>query len=230
MKNFFTKAKEFIKKYHLHIVGILVVLFISTLFYFLFDSAIEKAANKRYNKYTSYEIYTEMNQLTYDSLKSVLVEQVNSYIQQIAPTSALDGLVVVNNCIDYDIDICFVLAQGEIESHFGTKGLARKTNSVFNVYAYDNKEFNEINKNGKYKHPDDSVEPYLNLLKNEYLVNNKTEYDMLKKYVNYCGNRYASAPDYEQKLSDKITKIHQNTNIDSTYQMLKKQAFILGID
>lgn len=226
MKNFL----EFIKKNYLLIVGISVIFVISTIFYLVFDAAIEKGSNKRYHNYTSYEIYTEMNQLTYDSLKSVLVEQVNSYIQQSAPTSALDGLVVVNNCIDYDIDICFVLAQGEIESHFGTKGLARKTNSVFNVYAYDNKEFNEINKNGKYKHPDDSVEPYLNLLKNEYLVNNKTEYDMLKKYENFRGNRYASAKDYEQKLSDKITKIYQNTNIDSTYQLLKKQAFILGID
>lgn len=198
---------------------------------FLFKNFVDKAIEKdKYHSYTRYEIYTEMNQLTYDSIKSVLVEQVNSYIQQSAPTSALDGLVVVNKCIDYDIDICFVLAQGEIESHFGTKGLARKTNSVFNVYAFDGKELHEINKNGKYKHPDDSVEPYIELLKREYLVENKTEYDMLKKYVNYCGNRYASAPDYEQKLSSKIEKIQQTTDIENTYQMLKKQAYILGID
>lgn len=222
--------KNFIENYTGVVCAIVfIIVFVggSFLFKFFIDKEIER---DKYHSYTLYEIYTEMNQLTYDSIKSVLVEQVNSYIQQSAPTSALDGLVVVNNCIDYDIDICFVLAQGEIESHFGTKGLARKTNSVFNVYAFDDQELHEINKNGKYKHPDDSVEPYIELLKREYLVENKTEYDMLKKYVNYCGNRYASAPDYEQKLSSKIEKIHQTTDIENTYQMLKKQAYILGID
>lgn len=222
--------KNFIENYTGVVCAIVfIIVFVggSFLFKFFIDKEIER---DKYHSYTRYEIYTEMNQLTYDSIKSVLVEQVNSYIQQSAPTSDLDGLVVVNNCIDYDIDICFVLAQGEIESHFGTKGLARKTNSVFNVYAFDGQELHEINKNGKYKHPDDSVEPYIELLKREYLVENKTEYDMLKKYVNYCGNRYASAPDYEQKLSSKIEKIHQSTDIENTYQMLKKQAYILGID
>ena len=222
--------KNFIENYIGVVCAIVfIIVFVggSFLFKFFIDKEIER---DKYHSYTRYEIYTEMNQLTYDSIKSVLVEQVNSYIQQSAPTSTLDGLVVVNKCIDYDIDICFVLAQGEIESHFGTKGLARKTNSVFNVYAFDGKELHEINKNGKYRHPDDSVEPYIELLKREYLVENKTEYDMLKKYVNYCGNRYASAPDYEQKLSDKIEKIHQTTDIENTYQLLKKQAYILGID
>ena len=222
--------KEFIKN-HTGIVCLLVFITVFIGGYFAFSAVVDRAIDKdKYHAYTRYEIYTEMNQLTYDSLKAVLVEQVNSYIQQSAPTSALDGLVVVNKCIDYDIDICFVLAQGEIESHFGTKGLARKTNSVFNVYAYDDKKLHEINKNGKYRHPDDSVEPYIKLLKREYLVDNKTEYDMLKKYVNYCGNRYASAPDYEQKLSSKIEKIEQTTDIGNTYQLLKKQAYILGID
>lgn len=222
--------KKFIEN-HTGIVYFLVFVIVFAGCSFIFKGVIDRAIDEdKYRSYTRYEIYTEMNQLTYDSLKSVLVEHVNSYIQQSAPTSALDGLVVVNNCIDYDIDICFVLAQGEIESHFGTKGLARKTNSVFNVYAYDDKKLHEINKNGKYKHPDDSVEPYIKLLKREYLVENKTEYDMLKKYVNYRGNRYASAPDYEQKLSSKIEKIQQTTDIENTYQMLKKQAYILGID
>lgn len=222
--------KKFIEN-HTGLVCLLVFVFVFIPCSFLFQIILDRAIDEdKYHSYIRYEIYTEMNQLTYDSLKSVLVEQVNSYIQQSAPTSALDGLVVVNKCIDYDIDICFVLAQGEIESHFGTKGLARKTNSVFNVFAYDDKKLHEINKNGKYKHPDDSVEPYIKLLKREYFVNNKTEYDMLKKYVNYCGNRYASAPDYEQKLTDKIEKIQQTTDIENTYQMLKKQAYILGID
>lgn len=183
----------------------------------------------KYHSYTSYEIYSETNQLVYDSIKLSLIDQVDEYIKSVAPTAALDGLVVVNNCIDYDIDICFVLAQGEIESHFGTRGLARKTNSVFNVYAYDGKAYNQINKNGKYAHPNNCVEPYICLLKRDYFVDGKCEYDMLDNYVNKNGSRYASAENYENILHDKMNKIINNTRIDSSFQRLRKQKLILGI-
>lgn len=193
------------------------------------ESNIIKAKSSQYHSYTSYEIYSETNQLVYDSIKLSLVDQVDEYIKSVAPTAALDGLVVVNNCIDYDIDICFVLAQGEIESHFGTRGLARKTNSVFNVYAFDGKAYNQINKNGKYSHPNNCVEPYICLLKRDYFVDGKCEYDMLDNYVNKNGSRYASAENYEDTLHDKMNKIINNTGIDSSFQRLRKQKLILGI-
>jgi hypothetical protein len=72
--------KNFIKN-HTGIVCFLVFIIVfaicSCIFSAVFDRAIEK---NKYHSYTRYEIYTEMNQLTYDSLKAVLVEQVNSYI------------------------------------------------------------------------------------------------------------------------------------------------------
>jgi hypothetical protein len=108
-------------------------------------------------------------------------------------------------------------------------GLARKTNSVFNVFAFDGHDYNKINANGKYAHPNDCVGPYIRLLKNDYLVNGKTEYDMLVKYVNKDGKRYATNEQYENNLLNKMTKIKTVTPIDSTYQELKKQALILGI-
>ena len=183
----------------------------------------------QYHSYSSYEIFQESNHLRYDSLKLQLSNEVDKYIAKVSGnTSALNGLVVVDRCIENDIDICFVLAQGEQESHFGTQGLARKTNSVFNVYAFDGHNYNEINKNGKYNHPNDCVEPYIALLKRDYLVDGKTEYDMLHKFVNKNGARYASATTYEQSLTDKITKIKNNTEIDILYQSLRKQKLILG--
>lgn len=191
---------------------------------------IEAASRDRYRHYTSFEIYQETNKLIYDSIKLSLVDKVDNYIADVAKTSALNGLVIVNNCLEYDIDICFVLAQGEQESHFGTKGIARKTNSVFNVFAFDGHDYNRINKDGKYSHPNDCVEPYLKLLKRDYLVDGKTEYDMFKKYVNKTGKRYASDPEYEKTLFDKFNKIRNNTDIDITYQELKKQALIIGMD
>lgn len=183
-----------------------------------------------YHHYTFFEIFEEKNQLIYDSIKLSLVNEVDGYISSVANTSSLDGLVVVNKCLEYDIDICFVLAQGEQESHFGTAGLARKTNSVFNVFAFDGHDYNEINNKGKYAHPNDCVEPYLKLLRRDYLVDGKTEYDLLNKYVNKNGARYASAENYEKILFDKMNKIKSTTNIDGSYQELKKQALIIGID
>ena len=53
---------------------------------------------------------------------------------------------------------------------------------------------------------------------------------MFKKYVNKTGKRYASDPEYEKTLFDKFNKIRNNTDIDITYQELKKQALIIGMD
>ena len=187
-------------------------------------------ANQSFHKYTAFEIFEETNKLVYDSIKLDLVREVDKYISYATQnTSALDGLVIVNNCLAHDIDICFVLAQGEQESHFGTQGLARKTNSVFNVFAFDGHGYNEINSNGKYKHPNDCVEPYIKLLKRDYLVDGKTEYDLLNSYTNKNGARYASSEQYETMLANKMQKIKDSTQIDVIYQKLKKQKLILGL-
>ena len=185
---------------------------------------------EQYHKYTNYEVYIETNQLRYDSLLLTLADAVDEYILKASNgASSLSGLVVAKQCLDYDIDICFVLAQGEQESHFGTQGIARKTNSVFNVFAFDGHEYNQINRNGKYAHPNDCVEPYIKLLKRDYLVNGKTEYDLLHKYVNKNGDRYASSTTYEQSLSDNMARIKSTTEIDAIYQLIKKQRLILGM-
>ena len=219
-----------VEKKYLKFFGLILGLVLATIFLSIATARIiTHLKYPKYHHYTTYEIYVEKNQLMYDSIKLSLIDEVDAYIQKTAPSAALDGLVVVNKCLEHDIDICFVLAQGEQESHFGTQGLARKTNSVFNVLAFDGKSFNEINRDGKYKHPNDCVEPYLILLKRDYLVDGKTEYDMLHEFVNKHGKRYASSETYEQNLYDKMNKIKTNTQIDMIYQQLKKQALIVGI-
>lgn len=215
-------------------LSIIVICAIALLCFGMVSFGVEYGLHKlhrdRYHHYTTYEIYKETNHLVYDSIKLSLVKEVDRYIAKVSNNnSALNGLVVVDQCIEHDIDICFVLAQGEQESHFGTQGLARKTNSVFNVYAFDGHAYNEINKNGKYAHPNDCISPYLVLLKRNYMVDGKTEYDLLKKFVNKDGARYASAENYEQSLMDKITKIKTTTEIDNLYQALRKQRLIVGI-
>ena len=144
----------------------------------------------------------------------LLVNEVDTYIQRIAPTSKLEGKVVVDMCLKYDIDIIFVLAQGQAESHFGTTGTARKTNSVFNVGAYNGHSASKQISNGfGFKHPNDSVEPYILLLMDYYLVN-KTTNDLLYNYVNIYNMRYASNLAYEKFLRSIYNTINKKTNIN----------------
>ena len=117
-------------------------------------------------------------------------------------------------CLKYDIDIIFVLAQGQAESHFGTAGTARKTNSVFNVGAYNGHSASKQISNGfGFKHPNDSVEPYILLLMDYYLVN-KTTNDLLYNYVNIYNMRYASNLAYEKFLRSIYNTINKKTNIN----------------
>ena len=161
----------------------------------------------------------EINIIEYtDSVKTQLITEVDTYINTIAPSSKLDGEIVVDMCCEYDVDIAFVLAQGQIESHFGTTGTARKTNSVFNVGAYDGYSASKQCANGfGFSHPNESVEPYLILLTNKYLVNGKTINDLMVSYINYLGMRYASDTRYEYMLRSVYNKINSKTNINSLY-------------
>jgi flagellum-specific peptidoglycan hydrolase FlgJ len=149
-----------------------------------------------------------------------LVGEVDSYIDRISPSSKLDGKVVVDMCLKYDIDIMFVLAQGQIESHFGTTGTARKTNSVFNVGAFDGRSSSaQIKRGFGFEHPNDSVEPYLILLSNNYLVNGISVNNLMYNYVNKYGQRYASHTEYEKMMRSVYNRINKTTNIKH-YQSL----------
>jgi len=134
-------------------------------------------------------------------------------------------LKIVRGCFKYNIDICFVLAQGMQESHFGTAGNARSTNSVWNVKAYPK---NALSHRKLYPTPDDSLEPYLQLLDEDYLVDGKTEYDMMVKFVNKHGKRYAESETYEKAIAEKYQTIKTTTPIDSLAQELEHYRNILG--
>ena len=64
------------------------------------------------------------HELKLQGLKYDLVEAVDNYIQYVGPGSCLNGLVLVEAYELYNVDLKFALAQGHIESHFGTKGIA----------------------------------------------------------------------------------------------------------
>jgi len=160
-----------------------------------------------------------------NNFEDKLTKEVNEYIKEVAPTSRLDASHIVKKCLEYETDIVFVLAQGLLESHFGTKGKAASTNSVWNVGTFDDGTILY-----RYKTPDESLEPYLKLLKEDYLINITHAGDTIQKevqelvmedrqYINYDGKRFASARGYENAMRKLMVRIDMETSI-SFYQKI----------
>lgn len=176
----------------------------------------------------TFQVFRARTELRYQGLKDSLVTQVDKYIQAVAPGSLVNGIVLVEECDEYDIDLRFVLAQGTVESHWATKGIARKTNSVFNVHSFDGRTASEIRRAGlDYSHPDKSIEPYLQLLQSRYLVGGKTEEDMFVNFTDSLGQRYASNRNYEKLLLDAYNKIDEIAPM-GVYDEYMKYKVILG--
>lgn len=211
------------------IISILILsIGISLFFPFQLDKRLDRLEHHHKSMEYSYAIdCVREAELKYWETKSLLVTEIQNYIDQIAPTSNLRAYAIVEECEKYQVDIKFVLAQGEIESHFGTKGLGSKLNNVFNVGVFDGFKFEQINNKYKFDHPNQSIEPYIKLLINRYLVD-KLEMDLMENYVDVDGNRYASNPDYESIFKAKYNYISNNTNIDSLQLQLKNYAIKCG--
>lgn len=173
------------------------------------------------------DAYAERLESKFYAAREALVIEVENYIKEYAPASALSALTLVNLCGEYGVDVRLPLAQGHIESHFGTKGTATKTNSVWNVGAFDGYSADkQIRKGYGFKHPDYSIEPYLKLLTTRYLIEGKTEEELLDNFVDINGNRYASCEEYESKLRCKWNKM---TSISEKYDLYKMYKLQLGI-
>lgn len=170
----------------------------------LINSSIKRSSNKQVEPIevidTTFVEEDTLNDIYIES-RERLIESVDNYIKSTAPTSVINSEYLVDMCDLYDVDIRLVLAQGHLESHFATRGSAAKTNSMFNIGAYDGHSALRQIKNGfGYVDPNYSIEPYLKTLKTNYLVNGVTEEDLLNNFVNKHGWRYASSKEYERKL------------------------------
>lgn len=177
----------------------------------------------------SYQIYRSRTELAMEGIKDEIVTEIDNYIDSVASDSGLNGIRLFELCDKYGVDVRFAMAQAEAESHFGTKGVAAKTNMVWNVKAYDNRTADDMIKKGDAKtHPDMSIEPYLILLTNEYLVNGKTEYDMLDKFVDSNGKRYASNPNYETMVLNIYNRINESTKLKDLLKEYRRYKMILS--
>lgn len=162
-------------------------------------------------------------QIQLNETKQELISEVDKYIKRVAPRSRMTGKNLVERCDEYGVDIRLALVQGHMESHFATAGTAARTNSAFNVGAFDGHSAKTQIRNGYgFSHPDQSVEPYLKLLKKRYLVNGKTEQDLLRNFVSGGGHRYASYRGYETALRSQWKAIDK-TKLTKVYIDYKNQ-------
>lgn len=194
----------------------------------LFTSFNDERSSNNTVEYTR-DVYIHRLESKFDASRENLAMEVDSYIKSVAPASTLTSLNLIDLCSKYNVDIRLALSQAHVESHFGTMGTARRTNSVFNVGAFDGHSANTQIKNGYgYKHPDYSVEPYLQLLTSRYLAKDKTEEELIKNFVDKNGARYASSKTYESALKERWNYIDKYTDIDSLYNDYKKYKTLLG--
>jgi hypothetical protein len=160
--------------------------------------------------------------------KEKLIDEVDFYMKSIAPTEKLDARLLVHLCDQYEMDITFVIAQAILESHIGTKGRAIRTNSVWNVGTYDNGITHYT-----YPSPNESIEPYLKLLKKRYMIKITARGDTLQRdignlivdsgFVNHEGKRFATSPVYESFLRYWLLQIQMNSKI-KLYQDIKTMS------
>lgn len=186
-------------------------------------NTVNNKINKEHYKNNNIEYikdkYVERLESEYCASRDNLADEIEKYFSEVAPNTSVNALTIIDLTSEYNVDLLFVLSQGQIESHFATKGTAAKTNSIFNVGAYDGHSADEQKKNGfGFSHPDFSIEPYLKLLVNDYLVNGKTEMDLMTNYVNKHDKRYASYKGYEAALLALYTKLNDETSLSSAYR------------
>lgn len=150
-------------------------------------------------------------QLKKDSLKNEMILSVQKYMDVQAP-SAHDSIsfYLVEHSINYDIDLCFMMSQTQIETNFGEWGAGRETSkrSLFGVGIYPGTKLKA------YPNYDIAIETYCQLLKKSYLVKGRDEHFLMNNYINRSGNRYAVDSCYEVSLYRTYKHIIHKTNLN----------------
>lgn len=150
-------------------------------------------------------------ELTNDTIFNQKVEACRAYMEYALnnqgytmESTRLDPEQLVKTCEDNDFSLPFTMAVAHLESCFGANKRAQKTNSVFSVGSWDNGENKHF-----YSDPNESIQPFIDLIKKDYITGEKSLEDLLKKnsFVNRNGDRYASLGNYESQVKSIINRI-----------------------
>ena len=156
-------------------------------------------------------IYQMNNEI--DSIKNELIGEVENYIFKRFPKVNRNlPTLIVENGLEHNIDIAFMMAQAKIETCFGTAGAGRESSrrSLFGVALRT------------YSSYDKAIKDYISILKKSYLRNGRTEQHLMQKYTTISGYRYAGSTRYEPELRLAYMDINKKTNIRELQNKYKK--------
>ena len=210
----FTRFKRIITKNFLAVLIVLMLIVGSIWF------STCGANNTQYEQKPSIECVSPQDNITKidttqikENIKNELIDEVSRYIKRQAPRShQFIPMYLVQAGLANDIDICFMMAQTQIETCYGTTGAGRESSrrSMFGVISK------------KYPNYEAAINHYCEVLKKYYLVKGKTEQHLMTKYVTGTGGRYAGNPRYEIELRTAYNQIKRTTNIYSLQEEYKR--------
>lgn len=139
-----------------------------------------------------------------DSIQSLIIDEMEKYIFSMSDdVNQKIPYYIATIGLENDIDLCFMMAQAEIETQYGTSGIGKES-SRKSLFGVSSKRYSSYEK---------AIDDYCNILKRLYLKDGKTENHLMKNYVSVSGNRYAQSKTYEIKLRDAYNNIKESTDI-----------------
>ena len=179
--------------------------------------------NNSYNHINSDKIYdvndinieTPVINKEYDSTYAAVLKATANYINKQAPKAHNDlPKYLLDAALEYDIDLCFMMAQTQLETNFGTLGAGREKSrrSLFGVYTK------------KYTSYEYAIDDWCNLLHKSYLGKGRTEEHLMNSYTSHSGKRYAENPSYEISLKSTYKSIVKSTGLKQMQTELKNMA------
>jgi len=203
----FAKYLNHLKKISKVIFIFLILIILTTLAQY--SLLTDTMANSVENKQLSTTQLLHYSAVIRSKFNKQLENEVEKYIKSVAPTSKINSDLLVTTCKKYNLNITFVLSQGLLESHFGTRGKCVTTNSIFNVGSWDEGQVLY-----RYKNVNESIEPYMKLIKTKYLVNKELD-ELIKDhgYKDINGCRYATSLNYEKRIRKLMSDINTKTSI-----------------
>ena len=179
--------------------------------------------NNSDNHINSYKIYdvndinieTPVINKEYDSTYAAVLKVTANYINKQAPKAHNDlPKYLLDAALEYDIDLCFMMAQTQLETNFGTLGAGREKSrrSLFGVYTK------------KYTSYEYAIDDWCNLLHKSYLGKGRTEEHLMNSYTSHSGKRYAENPSYEISLKSTYKSIVKSTGLKQMQTELKNMT------
>jgi flagellum-specific peptidoglycan hydrolase FlgJ len=209
----FTRFKRIVNKKLLSILIVLMFLF-GSLYFLTCNSTPIKHKTTPIEYVSPQQNVTKIDTIQIkDSIQNELIDEVSKYVKKQAPNShQFIPKYLVQAGLNNNIDICFMMAQTQIETCYGTTGAGRESSrrSMFGVIKR------------KYSNYDEAINHYCDVLKKYYLVKGRTEKHLLTKYVTGSGGRYAANPNYETELRVAYNHIKRTTNVYSLQQEWNK--------